>query len=209
MKLKLYKFLSDNKIYIFKECNYVKVVQNLISAILTQYPGETFDFITPSSGEEQTLGINDEGYLTRNGIIVENLYLASLVTPNLIDRVKIFEYDEIENTFTIVKCGWKYSNGKINGCVTLNNRGEHILTICEYGTNKMIPLKHININTCSFSDDESIYTQTPKIPISNVSLKDYYAKPIPKGVYQFFIRYKIRKGFYTPWCIFYIPPYWR
>ena len=191
----------DNKIYIFKECNYVKMSNNLIPTVLAQYPGETFTFITPTNNELQTLDINSDGYLTRNGIIVENLYLSSLITPNLIDRIKIFEYDEVKNTFTVVKCGWKYSNGKINGCVFKNNTGKTILTICEYGftDGTHVPIKHIDLSSCTEQDDESIYTQNPNIPITNLILSGEYSSTIPAGVYQFFIRYKIHDNRYTSW----------
>lgn len=116
------------------------------------------------------------------------------------DRIKIYEYDEIDNTCHIISCGWKYSGGKINGCVTVNNRGDKILTINEYGVeNKNIPIKYINLSTCRIDDDESIYTQSPKLPITNLLLSGYYVKTIPLGVYQFFIRYKISDYNYTQW----------
>ena len=118
---------------------------------------------------------------------------------------EIHEIDEITNTDTIIDCSWTYSGGNITGCVTVNNTGEFILTIAEYfdeydlNNNNNVPIKHINLSKCSSTDDESIYTQHPKLPITNLSLVDYYNTPIPSGVYQFFIRYKIRKDFYTSW----------
>lgn len=115
--------------------------------------------------------------------------------------VKIFEYDEVTNTFRTVECAWHYSGGEITGCVSVNGTGEYILTICEYNTpnGALIPIKHININKCSINDDESTYTQAPNIPISNLRLSGRYVKNIPAGVYQFFIRYKIHDEFYTNW----------
>ena len=98
-----------------------------------------------------------------------------------------------------IACGWKYHGGKIDGIVTTNNTGEKIITICEYDCSENVPIKHINLSQCSGSDDETIYTQTPNVPISNIHLAGKYSATIPNGVYQFYIRYKIRKDFYTPW----------
>lgn len=118
---------------------------------------------------------------------------------------KIKEYDEITKTISIIDCAWTYSGGKITGCVTSNNTGEVILTVAEYFDNEdlnlehNVPIKHINLSRCSNTDNESIYTQHPNLPITNLSLIGYYNAPIPAGVYQFFIRYKIRKNFYTTW----------
>lgn len=113
--------------------------------------------------------------------------------------VKILEYDESTNVFTYIHSGWKYSGGQITGCVTVNNTNEYILTICEYGEGLHIPIKHINLSKCKDTDDESIYTQAPNIPIINFTLNDTYTRTIPNGVYQFFVRYKIRDNFYTNW----------
>lgn len=113
----------------------------------------------------------------------------------------IIQYNETTQTITEIKSGWKYNHGSITGCVTTNTSGEIILTIAEKSTtdNILIPLKHINLSYCRKTDDESIYTQTPKIPHTNLILTDTYAKTIPNGVYVFFIRYKIRDNVYTGW----------
>lgn len=117
----------------------------------------------------------------------------------------IYEYDEInlnlDNSpkFNVINCNWHWSGGKITGCVTTNNTNQKILTVSEYDCEELVPLKHINLSECKNTDDESIYTQNPNIPIINLNLIDYYSASIPKGVYQFFIRYKVRDGFYTNW----------
>ena len=191
----------NNKIYFFKESNYIKFSSQAAELISLEYPNEAFG-PGDQQGVEYTFGVNEDGYITRNGLLFRDSSIAAQLFPNFNDRVKIFEYDEVTNTFSIVKCSWKYSGGKkINGCVSVNGSGEHILTICEYGfdDNTLIPIKHININKCSESDDESFYTQAPNIPISNLRLSGRYIKNIPAGVYQFFIRYKIHDGFYTSW----------
>ncbi|MCQ2971706.1 MAG: hypothetical protein MJ209_00170 [archaeon] len=113
----------------------------------------------------------------------------------------IIEYDEITKTEKELETGWKYQGGKISGCVTINNTSEPILTICETNNNSTIdvPIKHINLTKCTADDDESIYTQAPNIPITNLHFSTKYKKQIPNGTYQFYIRYKIREGFYTNW----------
>lgn len=113
----------------------------------------------------------------------------------------ILEYDELDETVTILKTGWKYSNGEISGYVSTNISGEKILTIGEYKEDDNIPLKHINLSYCSYTDDESLYCQAPICPTANLILKDTYVKTIPNGVYIFFIRYKIRKNVYTNWFL--------
>lgn len=117
-------------------------------------------------------------------------------------KIKILEYDEQSGVINEIKSGWKYNGGYITGYVTVNNTNEMILTVCEYfneDTDLEIPIKHINLSNCSETDDESIYTQTPNIPITNLNLVTTYVKTIPNGVYQFFVRYKIRDDFYTNW----------
>lgn len=113
--------------------------------------------------------------------------------------VKLYTYNEITETINPVECGWKYSGGNICGNVIKNATNEEILTICEYDAINDVPIKHINLQKCKYEDDESIYTQNPIIPISNLHFIGKYNCSIPNGVYQFFIRYKIDKNFYTNW----------
>lgn len=116
---------------------------------------------------------------------------------------EIYEYDEDLKSIKKIECGWKYNGGEISGCVTTNISGEKILSIAEYIDNDevLIPLKHINLSFCSSTDDESLYTQAPKVPMCNLTLNNTYAKTIPNGTYIFFIRYKIRKDCYTNWYL--------
>lgn len=113
--------------------------------------------------------------------------------------VKLYTYNEITETINPVKCGWKYNGGTICGNVVKNATNEEILTICEYDAINDVPIKYINLQKCKYEDDESIYTQNPIIPISNLHYIGKYNCSIPNGVYQFFIRYKIDKNFYTNW----------
>lgn len=116
---------------------------------------------------------------------------------------EIYEYNEKAETATKIQCGWKYSGGEIDGTVTTNISGEKILSIAEYVNSKttLIPIKHINLSFCKETDDESIYTQAPRVPMCNLTLNDTYAKTIPNGTYVFFIRYKIRTDVYTNWYL--------
>ena len=77
--------------------------------------------------------------------------------------------------------------------------GEKILVIAEYDTNEKVPLKCINLTKSKNTDDESVYTQSPVIPITNLNYNGPFNYVIPNGCYQFFVRYKIRDNFYTDW----------
>lgn len=111
----------------------------------------------------------------------------------------IVKYDEHLEKFSACNCNWNYSGGVITGYVINNLLGESILIIAESNAKKDVPLKCINLALCSATDDESLYTQTPNIPITNLKYINTFSYIIPNGVYQFFIRYKIRKDFYTDW----------
>ena len=123
-----------------------------------------------------------------------------LNNPDLV--YNIYAFDEKEKNLTKLNTAWHWSGGKIHGTCTTNNTGDVILTVCEYfedNSDISVPIKHINL---SHSDviDETLYTQTPNIPLTNLILhRTRYNKPIPNGVYQFFIRYKIYDNFYTEW----------
>lgn len=114
----------------------------------------------------------------------------------------IYSYNEDTKELYKIDSAWSYSGGKIHGLCTTNNTGEIILTVCEYfegNSNVSVPIKHINLSHANV-EDETLYTQTPNIPLTNLILhKERYSKPIPNGVYQFFIRYKIYNDVYTEW----------
>lgn len=112
---------------------------------------------------------------------------------------EIIVYDEKDDKFSPCNCNWHWSGGSITGCVINNLIGEKILNVAEYGTVDLVPLKAINLNTSNKSDNETVYTQVPVIPLTNLSYYNSFSYVIPNGVYQFFIRYRIRKNFYTNW----------
>lgn len=113
----------------------------------------------------------------------------------------ILRYDEKTNLISFCNCNWKWNGGIINGNATLNLRSDVLLTIAEDTTelDKLTPLKTINLSYSDFRDEESIYTQTPIVPICNLQKIGSYKEPIRNGVYQFFIRYKIFDNHYTKW----------
>ncbi len=158
-----------------------KIFGTLIPNPIQHRPGHIYEYLG------HVVGINNKVYF----------FVKSRWTISTYD---IFEYDEINDTLTVLDTAWTYSGGKIGGYTTINNCGDIILTVNEYFENevtKLIPLKHINI-TKSVAN-ESLYTQAPIIPILNLVLTDTYARNIPNGVYQFFVRYKIAKDDYTSW----------
>ena len=139
----------------------------------------------------EIVGVNNKIYYLINTDVTQN--------DIIINKSKIIEYDEETKSTIEVKCNWTYNGGVITGYTTINNNNDIILTICEYGSDVDVPIKHINITKSSYEDEESLYTQNPNIPITNLTLLATYTKTIPNGVYQFFIRYKIRDNFYTSW----------
>lgn len=130
--------------------------------------------------------------VTRQKTLIDTLY-------------NIVEYNDVTNEANIIKCNWNWNGGEISGCVSTNNIGDIILTVAETkpenSIDEKIPLKHINISTCTLNDNESIYTQAPLVPITNVLLDGYNNNKIPTGVYIFYVRYEIKKNVYTPWYL--------
>lgn len=132
------------------------------------------------------------------------IYFLTYEVISDVPTSNIYEYDELTKEVKVIDSAWSYSGGKISGYVNTNISGEKILTIAEVKANSTdddIPIKHINLSYCSSNDNESIYTQTPEIPIANITLYNTYVKTIPNGVYVFFIRYEIRSGVYTNWFL--------
>jgi len=167
-----------------------------------QYHTETITYYTPVRYIGQIVGLDNKVYFFKEATEEEFTEAGLSYPTDDNDKIRIFEYDEVLKTFTIVKCAWRYSGGFIDGVVTTNSTKEIIITICEYfetDSDVRVPIKHINLFKCSETDDETTYTQAPNIPFTNLYFTDYYQCTIPNGVYQFFVRYKIRNDFYTEW----------
>lgn len=156
--------------------------------------------IIASKGTHKIVGIisnSNEFYIFINGTCVKG------TDSNGKDITEVYNfiicYDEKEDRFYPCNCNWNWSGGTITGCVINNLLGEKILNIGEKDATTLVPLKCINLNTSTIRDDERIYTQTPNIPITNLKFIGSFNYVIPNGVYQFFVRYKIRDNFYTDW----------
>lgn len=184
---------------------YYSVILNKLKR-LVNYNGDTvLNFKNSSYGIVGVIPDSNEFYLCIYGTYsVETILSVEGVDinenkPKLFSESCIIVYDEKEDIFKPCNCNWNYSGGIIDGCVIKNLLGEKILNIGETSETDIIPLKCINLSKSSYDDDESKYTQTPKIPITNFKFIGRFSYIIPNGVYQFFIRYKIRDEFYTDW----------
>lgn len=156
--------------------------------------------VIASKGTHKIVGIisnSNEFYIFINGNCVRG------TDSNGKDITEVYNfiicYDEKEDRFYPCNCNWNWSGGTITGCVINNLLGEKILNIGEKDATILVPLKCINLNTSTIGDDERIYTQTSNIPITNLNFIGSFNYVIPNGVYQFFVRYKIRDNFYTDW----------
>lgn len=129
----------------------------------------------------------------------KSFYVLLQIGTSLNGKNIIVKFDEEKDLFYPCNCNWSYNQGDITGSVINNLLGETILIIAEKNDKRDIPLKCINLSKSTYKDDESIYTQTPKIPVTNLIYTGDFKFSIPNGVYQFFIRYKIRDNFYTNW----------
>ncbi len=154
------------------------------------------NFLETTDGQWEIVGHIEDNksfylFITGTYKIVDNFILQKTSC--------IIRYNEDTNKFEACNCNWNWSGGEISGCVTNNLVGDTIINIGEYADDKNIPIKFINLNKSSIKDDETLYTQTPNIPLINLNYKDSFVYSIPNGVYQFFIRYKIKDDFYTNW----------
>ena len=174
--------------------------------------------MSPQTQEENTLAFARNLKIDDDGSLVSD-YGYETITPLSSDTIvghivgldnkvyfftsnnHIVEYDEITKLITRrIQNKWHYNGGEIDGYVSTNQSGEIILTVAEYKENGHVPLKHINLSYYDVAN-ESLYSQAPEVPITNLTLVDTYVKTIPNGTYIFFIRYKIRKDVYTPWYL--------
>ena len=156
--------------------------------------------IIASKGTHKIVGIipnSNEFYIFINGTCSRG---TDSNNKDIIETYNfIICYDEKEDRFYPCNCNWNWSGGTITGCVINNLLGEKILNIGEKNSSTLVPLKCINLNNSTIGDDERIYTQTANIPITNLNYIGSFNYVIPNGVYQFFVRYKIRENFYTDW----------
>lgn len=142
---------------------------------------------------------------------------SHLPSPN--GTSNIYRLKEVnDNEVELVKCNtaWQYNGGyrnstyvnsHINGTYTYNVKGELIVTIGEYtDDNKDVPLRVINLDLDTHTNQLDDYNVAPNVPIANLKLVNTISGPaIPTGTYYFFIRYKIYENEYTNWFPIGIP----
>lgn len=186
-----------------------KINNNIISSLqfefrtLIRYGNLSSSEITIVNKYNKILTTSGVQYKLISVIPYNHVFYALYRISTTINYFDIIVKHEENGSIEIVRSAWKYNGGTITGNVQINLNDDIILTICESfddtKNNPLVPIKTLNLTYSKFDDDESIYTQAPNIPIVNLNLKEYYTKTIPNGVYQFFIRYKIREGHYTQW----------
>lgn len=181
-----YQVNNNNKVN--KEF-YNKVITGLTK--ISKYPTTVFPSNNfPNYGIVGVIPNNNEFYL----------FISGTDKTDKTNYDYIICYDEKLDKFTPCNCNWHYSGGEITGNVINNLNGDKLLNIGEKTSDaNLIPFKSINLTESKYTEDESIYTQSPNIPITNLSLNGRFEYTVPNGVYQFFVRYKIRDGFYTDW----------
>ena len=128
------------------------------------------------------------------------------------DDIKFEILNHNDNEVELVKCNtaWQYNGGyrnstyvnsHINGTYTYNVKGELIVTIGEYtDDNKDVPLRVINLDLDTHTNQVDDYNVAPNVPIANLKfISNVSGSPMPTGTYYFFIRYEITKNEYTNW----------
>lgn len=167
-----------------------------IKTIINYRGGYTENYKTGSFRIIDVIPNSNEFYFFIDGVYITQIEGSD---EDVHQENMIIRFDEKTNLFYPCDCNWTYSGGNIDGCVINNLLGEKIINIGESNSSKLVPLKCINLDKSHYTDDESIYTQSPNIPITNLGFGGVFSFTIPNGVYQFFVRYKIRDGFYTNW----------
>ena len=223
----IHKDYSINPMSIVKDSSFDRIYDNILTRIIIDFDAIINDNNSNGTLKECTTYFLDKikTIVNYKGNYTENYKTGSFriidVIPNsnefyfFIDGVyktqikgsdevvhqenMIIRFDEETNFFYPCDCNWTYSGGNIDGCVINNLLGEKIINIGESNSSKLVPLKCINLSKSHYTDDESVYTQSPNIPITNLGFGGVFSFTIPNGVYQFFVRYKIRDGFYTDW----------
>ena len=166
------------------------------------------DYVYEKIWKDCNISFNEYQFLNIVGVINDSRAFYLFIIANDIKQDSptngesvnfIIKYDEDTKSFTKCNTGWKYGGGTITGSVIHNLVGDTILIVAEYDAAIDVPIKFINLNTSTDTTDESLYTQSPKIPITNIEYLNTFDYNIPCGVYQFFIRYRVSENFYTDW----------
>lgn len=97
-----------------------------------------------------------------------------------------------------VECNWKWEGGEVFGTFAYNYKHELIIAISEKNSNKDVPLKIINLDTCK-ATDKLTYNLEEEIPKFSTKYNIQQNGTLVCGVYTFFIRFLISKDTYTKW----------
>lgn len=140
------------------------------------------------------------------------VFVQNPITNN--ENCDIFRCNEEINDIKKVSLNYKYFGGKIIGTFTYNSRNQLILSISEYNSEKLIPLKSFNIGSWEECDilkensniqigdlwkDYEVLSNKPIIQIPNITNIKFINGKTYKGWYSLFIRFKINLNDYTQW----------
>ena len=116
---------------------------------------------------------------------------------------RIVRVNEKDGTKIPIQTNWGWQGGEVIGTYTYNANQELIIAISERidYKNEQVPLKIINLDNPNYIEDDTDnkYTLSPNIPKYNlIGYSFENGNYIDKGVYNFFIRFKIADD-YTAW----------
>ena len=116
---------------------------------------------------------------------------------------RILRYNERTNSQIFVETNWQWQGGEVIGTYTYNANQELVIAISERidYENEKVPLKVINLDKPNYlaGANDIKYTLAPNIPHFNLIGYEFTSGDfIDKGVYNFFIRFKLGDD-YTSW----------
>lgn len=123
---------------------------------------------------------------------------------------RIYRLKELENGYDLVevKSSWENDGLTIKGTYYYDINGNLSVVIAQSNDAWDVPLKVINLDLCSETDDPTSYEISPAVPVCNCTLVTTTMGPaMPSGIYYIFIRYKLSENVYTNWQPIGIPYY--
>lgn len=167
------------------------------SSITTEYGfKEAFD-TSNITNHPELQGYEIKGCIPCNEEIVIFLHKNADVKNRIKEDSKIIRLSDDGNV-TIVESNWSWEGGKVIGTYAYNYKKELIVAISEIDTDKNIPLKIWNLNTCS-SEDNTIYKLEENIPTFKANYAIDENGNLVCGTYTYFIRFVISEDNYTKW----------
>ena len=126
------------------------------------------------------------------------------------NRNCIYRLKELENGYDLVEVNssWENDGLTIKGTYYYDINGNLSVVIAQSNDVWDVPLKVINLDLCSETDDPTSYEISPAVPVCNCTLVTTTMGPaMPSGIYYMFIRYKLSENVYTNWQPIGIPYY--